>query len=62
MINTENSIKRSNTKLQNIRSKFSKSKRRCMSRGQETAHLETHEEYTAELVEKIDENNRGKNI
>ena len=54
--NTENSIKRSNTKLTELNANLLKAKDGvCPACGQDTAHLETHEEYTAELVEKIDE-------
>ena len=56
--NTENSIKRSNTKLTELNANLLKAKDGvCPACGQDTAHLETHEEYTAELVEKIDEEN-----
>lgn len=54
--NTENSIKRSNTKLTELNANLLKAKDGvCPACGQDTAHLETHDEYTAELVEKIDE-------
>ena len=54
--NTENSIKRSNTKLTELNSSLLKAKDGvCPACGQDTAHLDTHEEYTAELVEKINE-------
>ena len=54
--NTENSINRSNTKLTELNANLLKAKDGvCPACGQDTAHLETHEEYTAELVEKISE-------
>ena len=54
--NTENSINRSNTKLTELNDNLLKAKDGvCPACGQDTAHLETHEEYTAELVEKISE-------
>ncbi len=54
--NTENSINRSNTKLIELNANLLKAKDGvCPACGQDTAHLETHEEYTAELVEKISE-------
>ncbi len=54
--NTENSINRSNTKLTELNANLLKAKDGvCPACGQDTAHLETHEEYTAELIEKISE-------
>ena len=54
--NTENSIKRSNTKLQTLEANLVKAKEGvCPACGQETAHLDTHEEYTADLNTEITE-------
>jgi DNA repair exonuclease SbcCD ATPase subunit len=54
--NTENSIKRSNTKLQTLEANLAKAKEGvCPACGQETAHLDTHEEYTADLNTEITE-------
>ena len=54
--NTENSIKRSNTKLQTLEANLLKAKEGvCPACGQETAHLDTHEEYTADLNTEITE-------
>tara|TARA_B100001057_G_scaffold360414_1_gene362759 strand:- start:136 stop:1905 length:1770 start_codon:yes stop_codon:yes gene_type:complete len=54
--NTENSIKRSNTKLQTLETNLVKAKEGvCPACGQETAHLDTHEEYTADLNTEITE-------
>tara|TARA_B100001057_G_scaffold416973_1_gene435337 strand:+ start:2478 stop:4247 length:1770 start_codon:yes stop_codon:yes gene_type:complete len=54
--NTDNSIKRSTTKLTELNANLLKAKDGvCPACGQNTAHLETHEEYTEELNEKITE-------
>jgi len=54
--NTENSIKRSNTKLQTLEANLVKAKEGvCPACGQETAHLDTHEEYTTDLNTEITE-------
>ncbi len=54
--NTDNSIKRSNTKLVELQSNLVKAKDGvCPACGQNTAHLDTHEEYTQELHDKINE-------
>jgi len=54
--NTENSIKRSNTKLQTLEANLLKAKEGvCPACGQDTAHLDTHEEYTADLNTEITE-------
>jgi DNA repair exonuclease SbcCD ATPase subunit len=54
--NTDNSLKRSTTKLVELESNLVKAKDGvCPACGQNTAHLETHEEYTQELHDKISE-------
>ena len=54
--NTENSIKRSNTKLQTLEANLVKAKEGvCPACGQDTGHLDTHEEYTADLNTEITE-------
>jgi len=54
--NTETSIKRSNTKLQTLEANLAKAKEgTCPACGQDTAHLDTHEEYTADLNTEITE-------
>ncbi len=54
--NTENSIKRSNTKLQTLEANLVKAKEgTCPACGQDTGHLDTHEEYTADLNTEITE-------
>ena len=54
--NTDNSIKRSTTKLTELNANLLKAKDGvCPACGQDTAHLETHEEYTQELNDKIAE-------
>jgi len=54
--NTENSIKRSNTKLQTLEANLVKAKEGvCPACGQDTGHLDTHEEYTADLSTEITE-------
>ena len=54
--NTDNSLKRSTTKLVELESNLVKAKDGvCPACGQNTAHLDTHEEYTQELHDKISE-------
>jgi len=54
--NTENSIKRSNTKLQTLEANLVKAKEGvCPACGQDTGHLDTHEVYTADLNTEITE-------
>ena len=54
--NTDNSLKRSTTKLVELESNLLKAKDGvCPACGQNTAHLDTHEEYTQELHDKISE-------
>ena len=54
--NTDNSLKRSTTKLVELESNLEKAKDGvCPACGQNTAHLDTHEEYTQELHDKISE-------
>ena len=54
--NTENSIKRSNTKLQTLESNLVKaSEGVCPACGQDTGHLDTHEVYTVDLNTEITE-------
>ena len=54
--NTDNSLKRSTTKLVELESNLVKAKDGvCPACGQNTAHLDTHEEYTQELNDKISE-------
>lgn len=54
--NTQNSFKRSKTKLEELQSNLVKAKEGvCPACGQDTAHLDTHEEYTEDLNAKITE-------
>ena len=51
----KSSIKRSKTKLEELQNNLVSAKEGvCPACGQETAHLDTHEEYTEELKEKIE--------
>ena len=56
LTNTLNSFKRSKTKLTELETNLVKAKEGvCPACGQNTAHLDTHEEYTQELKDKIAE-------
>jgi len=56
---TETSLNRSESKLKDLNSDLQSAKDGvCPACGQGTAHLETHEEYTTEVEEKINEENK----
>lgn len=56
LTNTLNSFKRSKTKLTELETNLVKAEEGvCPACGQNTAHLDTHEEYTQELKDKIEE-------